>query len=37
MSARESRSPESVVKDIRRNTRRKYSAELTLSLNSFFV
>jgi transposase len=27
MSARDSRSPESVVKDIRRNTRRKFSAE----------
>ena len=27
MSAKESRSPESVVRDIRRNTRRKYSAE----------
>lgn len=27
MSAKESRSPESVVKEIRRNTRRKYSAE----------
>jgi len=27
MSARESRNPESVVKEIRRNTRRKYSAE----------
>jgi transposase len=27
MSAKESRSPESVVKDIRRNTRRKFSAE----------
>lgn len=27
MSAKESRSPESVVKEIRRNTRRKYTAE----------
>jgi transposase len=27
MSARESQSPESVVRDIRRNTRRKFSAE----------
>ena len=27
MSAKESRSPESVVKEIRRNTRRKFSAE----------
>jgi hypothetical protein len=27
MSARESRNPESVVKDIRRHTRRKYTAE----------
>jgi transposase-like protein len=27
MSAKENRSPELVVKDIRRNTRRKFSAE----------